>query len=347
MEEPLPSGGSCLLGSINLSEFVKKPFTSEASFDHIAFNETVKDAVVYLNEILDEGLPLHPLQEQRESVANWRQIGLGIMGISDLLIKLGIKYGSEDSLDLCDKIGFEMINSALQQSALLAKEKGAYPMYNKDAVLSSPFLKYNAYEETIKLIEEYGLHNSQLLTIAPTGSLSTMIGISGGIEPIYNISYTRRTESLHDEETLYKVYTPIAKEYMDYHHIEREEDLPEIFVTAMTLDYRDRILMQSIWQNHIDASISSTVNVPQSFTIEQVENLYKLAFRKGLKGITIFRDGCARLGILTNDTPTEETKTDSKTQETNAEKCPECGGDMIQTGGCKECLSCGYSPCGV
>ena len=304
-EEPLPAGGSCLLGSINLSEFVVNPFTKEAAFDFDGWKETVAACVRFLNEILEEGLPLHPLAEQRESVKNWRQIGLGIMGLGDALIKLGIRYGSPQSLELCDKIGFYMADTAIYTSAMLAKEEGAYPMYRKEAVFSSEYFQANTTEATRKAVEEYGLRNSQLLTIAPTGSISTMLGISGGIEPIYNISYTRKTESLHGEDRYYKVYTPIVKEYMDAVGIEQEEDLPDFIQTAMTLNYKERIDMQATWQRHIDASISSTVNVPNDFTVDQVRSLYLYAWKQGLKGVTLYRDGCRRSGVLIN-TPREE-----------------------------------------
>lgn len=305
-EEPLPPGGSCLLSSVNLSEYILNPFTKDAKFDFENFNNDIKDITIFMNEILDEGLPLHPLQEQRNSVGVWRQIGIGFMGLGDMLIKMGIKYGSPESIKLCDNIGFYMIDSSIYQSALLAKEYGAYPNYNADAVLISPFFIANTTEDTKGLVKEYGLRNSQLSTCAPTGSLSNMLGITGGIEPIYNISYTRKTESLHGEDTYYKVYTSIVKQYMDINNIKNEEDLPDYFVTAMTLNYKDRINMQSTWQKHIDASISSTVNVPESFTIEDVEKLYMYAWEKDLKGVTIYRDNCRRSGILTNTKSTTE-----------------------------------------
>ena len=118
------------------------------------------------------------------------------------------------------------------------------------------------------------------------------------MEPIFQISYTRKSESLHLEDTYYKVFTPIVKEYMDKNNISREEDLPDFIVTTSNLDYRERIEVQAVWQQYIDASISSTVNVPNEFTVEEVEDLYMYAWEKGLKGITIYRDGCARDGIL-------------------------------------------------
>lgn len=293
-EEPLPAGGSCLLGSINLAEFA-----CDTGFDFESFKHCVKSSVIALNEVLDEGLPLHPLKEQRESVYDWRQIGLGIFGLADLLIKLGIKYGSPEAIDLCDMIGHTMADMAIKTSAVLAKEYGVYPKYKPEAVEQSAFYSKNALGETKELVESFGLRNSQLLTIAPTGSLSTMLGVSGGIEPIFANYYTRKTESLKGHDEYYKVYTPIVKEYMNKHGLKDDSELPDYFVTAQTLDYKNRIYMQSIWQSHIDASISSTVNVPNDFTVEQVEGLYMTAWDAGLKGVTIFRDGCKRAGILT------------------------------------------------
>lgn len=297
-EEPLPAGGSCLLGSVNLSEFVKNPFTEEAYFDFDSFKQCVKASVKALNEVLEEGLPLHPLQEQRESVEQWRQIGLGIMGLADALIKLGLTYGEEDAVQMCDKIGFAMADTAIASSAMLAKELGAFPECQVEEIMATPYFLANTTEKTKDLVRKYGLRNSQLLTIAPTGTLSTMLGISGGIEPVYANYYERKTESLHGTDVYYKVYTKIVEQYMKQHDIKDDKKLPDYFVTAMILDYRQRIHMQAAWQQHIDASISSTVNGPQSFTVEETESLYLYAYECGLKGITIFRDGCKRIGIL-------------------------------------------------
>lgn len=303
-EEPLPAGGSCLLGSINLAEFA-----CETGFNFVDFKYCIREAVGALNEVLDEGLPLHPLKEQRESVYDWRQIGLGIFGLADLLIKLGIKYGSQEAIDLCDMIGHTMADTAIQASALLSKVyDGPYPKYKPEAVEQSAFYSKNALGETKELVASFGLRNSQLLTIAPTGSLSTMLGVSGGIEPIFANYYTRKTESLKGHDEYYKVYTPIVKEYMDKHGLKDDSELPDYFVTAQTLDYKNRIYMQSIWQSHIDASISSTVNVPNDFTVEQVEDLYMTAWDAGLKGVTIFRDGCKRAGILTTTIKEKDAK---------------------------------------
>lgn len=292
-EEPLPPGGSCLLGSIVLPSFVEGEVFN---FERLA--ERVRDGVKALNDVLDEGLPLHPLKEQRDSVRDWRQIGLGILGLGDLLINLKLKYGSPESLEFCDKVSKTIVDNALKASALLAKEQGSFPKFKKDKILASPFLKDNASDETIELIEKYGLRNSQLLTIAPTGSIGTMLRTSTGIEPNFAFFYTRKTESLHGEDVFYKVFTPIAKNYMEANSIEDENDLPDYFVTAQNLNPFARIKMQGIWQRRIDASISSTINIVHKTSIEEVEDLYMEAWKQGLKGMTIYRAGCAREGIL-------------------------------------------------
>lgn len=358
-EETLPAFGSCNLSSINLSEFVNNPFTEKAEFDYAKFEEMVKDGVIYLNEILDENMNLHPLEQQRKMSRDLRQIGLGIMGLADMFIKMEVKYGSQESLDLIHKIGHRMVNAALRQSALLAKEDGPFPDYKAEAVLKSPYLLSNATEEVLELIKEYGLRNSQLLTIAPTGSISTLIGCSNGVEPIFQVSYTRKSESLHLHDTYYKVFTPIVKEYMDKNNLAKEDELPDFFITTTNLDYKARIEVQSTWQQYIDASISSTVNVPNEFTVEQVEELYIYAWKKGIKGITIYRDGCARSGILISDS-SKKTRLDKIDELKNeidslaAEQiledpdiCPMCGGKLMHSGGCAECQDCGYSPCSI
>lgn len=297
-EEPLPAGGSCLLGSINLAEFV----TENKTFDFHNFETVVKNAVIALNEVLDEGLPLHPLKEQRDSVRDWRQIGLGIMGLADMLIKMEVRYGSQEAVHICDMIGLSMAHTAILTSAQLAEQYGAYPKYHPEKILQSAYLTTHTTPKTLESVRLYGLHNSQLLTIAPTGSLSTMLQISGGIEPIFANYYERKTESLHGTDKYYKVYTKIVEDYMREHGLEDDAQLPEFFVTAQNLHYRERINMQSIWQKHIDASISSTVNVPNNFTVEQTKDLYMYAWEKNLKGVTIYRDGCKRSGILSTNT---------------------------------------------
>ncbi len=363
-EEPLPPGGSCLLGSLNLSEFVSHPFTEQATFDFRKFEEAVKDAVMALNEVLDEGLPLHPLEEQRESVKQLRQIGLGVMGIADMLVKMGIVYGSTKSLALSEVIAHFMINTAVQQSAHLAKELGSFDWYNQEYLEQSTFFKEALTEETKAIVRENGLRNSQIECIAPTGSLSTMWGISGGIEPYFSLSYNRTTKSLHGQDVTYLVEEPIVKEFRDA--TGHTGELPDYFITAMTLHWKNRIEMQAVWQAYIDASISSTINLPKTATVEDTMDLYIYAWKMGLKGTTIFKDGCKRAGILVPTESTTESKEETKTllnitQEEVDEAttiieqqratgyyatCPECGSEeTVVTGGCVVCPDCGFSPC--
>lgn len=302
-EEPLPAGGSCLLGSINLAEFV----TKERKLDLSSLRETIQVAVIALNEVLDEGLPLHPLQEQRDSVAEWRQIGLGVMGLADMFIKLRVKYGSTTSRSILESIGHELIMTALETSSILAANCGPYPKFNRDYVIRTPFFKNLDSGDMNDLrfqslhddICKYGLRNSQLLTCAPTGSIATMLGVSTGCEPIFATSYTRKTESLVNEEKYYKVYTPIIKKLIDEGF--SEETLPEYVVTSEQIPYRERIKVQATLQKFIDASISSTINLPESATIDDVETIYRLAWEEGLKGVTVYRSGCKRGAVLSKN----------------------------------------------
>ena len=301
-EQCLPAGGSCLLGSLNLAEFV-----ANGRFQFGEFRKAVRVAVRALNDVLDEGQPLHPLEEQRQSVKDWRQIGLGIMGLADALIKLGIRYDSSEGREIANEMAMEMLMTALGESCTLATMYGAFPMCDGETIRVSNFFQGLMMESDYDLevydlaeaIEHNGLRNSQLLTIAPTGTISTMIGVSGGIEPIFAKSYTRTTKSLEGGEKTYKVYTPIVKEYMEKHGLRDESELPDYFVTAQDMDYHDRIDMQATWQRFIDASISSTVNIPEDFPRENVKDIYMYAWKQGCKGVTVFRDGCKRDSILT------------------------------------------------
>lgn len=309
-EEPLPAGGSCLLGALNLSEFVENPFTDKAAFNIPEFKSAVRIAIRGLNDVLDEGLELHPLEEQRNSVRDWRQIGLGIMGFADMLLKMGCQYDSSRALDIIEIIGKTLVNTGLEESALLAMDTESFPECDLRLILASTFITVlrnsNVIEDnTIDLIKRYGLRNSQLFTIAPTGSISTMLGVSGGVEPIFATHYTRKTQSLHGEDVYYNVYTPIIQKMIDTGVI-AEENVSTI-ATAQNIDPFDRVTIQATWQRFIDASISSTVNVTNDTSVETIRDLYQAAWQEGCKGLTIYRAGCKKEGILVVDTPKEQT----------------------------------------
>ncbi|MGN0144307.1 MAG: adenosylcobalamin-dependent ribonucleoside-diphosphate reductase [Clostridium sp.] len=300
-EEPLPAGGSCLLGSLNLSEFVVNPFTKNAKIDYDALEEAVSISVVGLNQVLIEGLELHPLEEQKETVRNLRQIGLGTMGLADMLIKLGITYGSEKSLNTIKEIYSTIAKMAIIQSLALAKEHSCYPLCDKEKLVKSNFIKnLNLSEDTLKEIKEYGLYNSQLLTCAPTGSIGTMLEVSTGVEPNFALHYTRKTQSLDGKDSYYEVNARILADYLTYYDT---IEVPEYFITSANIKPIDRIKVQSVLQKYIDASISSTINLPKETTVEEVEDIYINAWKYGLKGVTIYRSGCNREGILTTEKP--------------------------------------------
>ena len=309
-EEPLPAGGSCLLGALNLSEFVENPFTLQAAFNIPEFKHAIRIAIRALNNVLDEGLELHPLEEQRESVRDWRQIGLGIMGFADMLLKMGCQYDSARALNIIDMVGKTLVNTGLEESALLAMDTEPFPECDLRLILASTFIQVlknsNVIEDnTINLIKQHGLRNSQLFTIAPTGSISTMLGVSGGVEPIFATHYTRKTESLHGEDVFYKVYTPIIQKMIDMQIIDEEK--VDNIATAQNIDPFDRVTIQATWQKYIDASISSTVNVTNDTSVQTIRDLYQAAWEEGCKGLTIYRAGCKKEGVLVVDTPKEQT----------------------------------------
>lgn len=279
-ELPLPDGGACLLGSLNLAEFVK-----DGSFDMEEFEKAVKIAIMALDEAQEEGIDYLPLDVQKNTAKSWRQLGLGIMGLGDMLIKLNIRYGSPESIELCDKIGKCMAVNSIQESIKLGEMKGSFEKFRPTETYRSEFWKAHMH------FEPETMRNSQLLAIAPTGTISTMLGVSGGIEPLFSLEYERTTKSLHDGDVTYKVVPKVVKEA-------RDAGLVKGIICAQDIPYEDRINMQAIWQKHIDGSISSTINLPNDFALENVGDIYLLAWKKGLKGITVFRDGCKRAGVL-------------------------------------------------
>ena len=300
-EEPLPAGGSCLLGSINLSEFVINPFTNNAKIDYEALEEATSISIVGLNQVLIEGLNFHPLKEQQETVRNLRQIGLGTLGLADMLIKLGITYGSNESINTIKEVYKTIATMAIKQSLELAKSHSCYPVCDKDKLIESNFIKNLKLDETtLNEIKEYGLYNSQLLTCAPTGSIGTMLEVSTGVEPNFALHYTRRTQSLDGKDSYYEVNARILADYLTLFDT---TEIPNYFVTSSDIKPLRRIKVQSELQKYIDASISSTINLPKEATVEEVEDIYINAWKYGLKGVTIYRSGCKREGILTVDKP--------------------------------------------
>lgn len=311
---------------MNLSEYYNKNLNI---FEYSKFGKDVRTAVRYLNEVLDEGQELHPLQEQRDTVKELRQIGLGFMGLADLFIKMGIEYGSSKSLEVCHHIGYIMIYNAIRESVDLATEKGEFEKCNPIKIMNSDFWKHNIGEnpwvsdiDKKSLVEdmmENGIRNSQLLTCAPTGTISTILNISGGIEPMFALHYTRTTKSLYGKDKTYTVYPNAVKDYMETANIDKLDsthELPFFMVTSRDIPWVNRINVQAAWQEHIDASISATINLPEDTTVDEIADLYTIAHENGLKGITIYRENCKRTAIL-NDTS-------SKKKEEPKKEVPDC-----------------------
>jgi ribonucleoside-diphosphate reductase alpha chain len=312
MEQPLPAGFSCNLGSINLNEFVLYPYTEHAAFNLKDFKNAVRIGVEALDAVIDENADNHPLKEQKENSLNYRNIGLGVMGYANMLMKMGYEYGSNGALAFTKALFQTMFREAIWASYNLAKKNGVFPKYS-DKIFESTIVKECLSKEFINTLEECGLRNCSLLSIAPTGSISTMLGVSGGIEPEFALSYQRKTESLNDgKDKYYTVYCNSVNEYKEVNP--RIETLPECFISAMEIPWKRRVDTQAAIQNFVDTAISSTVNLPTEATLGDVENLYLYAWQKGIKGITIYRSGCKREGILTTNTPKPE-QTEEKAEE--------------------------------
>ncbi len=305
-EQPLQAYGACDLGHVNLKEFVKSPFTSNAAVQWNELDKTIRYAVRFLDNVLTYNDKKHALQEQSDACRDSRRIGLGFTGLADMLVMLRIKYDSQESLEFIDSLMDRMKSVAYDESTEIAKEKGSFPLFDAQKHLSMPFIKERLGPELQEKIRKQGLRNVAILTIAPVGSGSVLAGTSSGIEPIFAFGYTRRSESLSKE--FFKVYHPSVLEYMKMFNLNSDENLPEYFVPAHKIKADFRVKLQGIVQQHIDSAISSTVNLPENTTVEEVSAIYMQAWKAGCKGITVYREG-SREGILITDEKEKENKT--------------------------------------
>ena len=302
-EQPLPKHGACCLSSLNLSEFIVNPYTPQAHLNTADLLSAIDVGIRTLDKLIDENYNRHPLQQQRDMSYNYRNIGLGIFGYATALMKLGFKYGSPEAIEFTDDVFSLIFRRAVLASNELAKEFGPYPKY-KEEIFDSDIIKLHFTPDEITGLKEYGLRNCSLVSIAPTGSLATLLGESGGCEPEFALKYTRRTVGMTDgEDTYYDVYCKAAREYME---VNNTKELPDYFVGSADISWQSRVLTQATMQKHVDTAISSTVNMPNSATKDDIAHMYLLAWSTGCKGITMFRDGCKRLGILTTGNKKEE-----------------------------------------
>lgn len=311
-EQPLPKGGACCLASVNLSEFVQRPYTDTAYLDTEGLVHAVHVGIKTLDKLIDENHYRHPLQEQQEMSYNYRNVGLGCCGYATMLMKLGMRYGSPEAIEFTDTIFALMFRAAVFASNELAKQFGPFPKY-KDCVWDSQIMRKHFRIEEIDVMRQYGLRNCSLLSIAPTGSISNLINESGGCEPEFAIKYVRKTVGLDGGETKeHDMYCRAAREYRAMHNT---ETLPDYFVCAEDIPWQDRVKTQAAMQEHVDTAISSTINLPTDATVDDVKGIYLESWRRGIKGITIFRSGCSRAPILSKngsdnvaDTATEPCK---------------------------------------
>ncbi|MFP4178333.1 MAG: adenosylcobalamin-dependent ribonucleoside-diphosphate reductase [Acholeplasmataceae bacterium] len=381
-EQPLIAHGSCNLGSINLNAFVRNAFKEDATYDFERFDYVVSEMIVALDELLTMLGDRHALPEQQAHVKKYREIGLGVMGLADVALSMRLPYGSPEFLDFLDGLMRRMINVAARTTALQAKELGAFPEFDYAKVSASEFYRTAIDPKTDELIKAHGMRNSRLLSIAPTGSISNILGVSGGVEPFYQMNYTRRIVSMFDEEKTITVWekTPVAlAKAMNI----KPEELPDwALITSQNISFEDRANVQATIQKYVDTAISSTFNLPNSATVEDVMDIYKTAWKKGLKGATVFRDRCAKIGILAgvneqtedlnpatppkllveekwSNTVSGEVKEYVTTINVNPsgyvpekierELCPLCGSVLIKKQGCIQCNNpeCDYEKCAV
>ena len=280
-EQPLGEWAVCNLGAMNLAAYVK-----EKQFDFTSFEQDVKVAMRLLDNVIDQ---TYYFFKKNETVAkDIRRTGLGIMGLGDALIKMELRYGSEEAAPTVEKIFKTLRDSAYDASSDLAREKGAFPKFEKDKYMRGHFIKQLPPSLREK-IGAQGIRNAVLLTIAPTGTTSLVAGVTSGVEPVYEFVFKRRWRG--GEETMYHpLFDAWRKDHPD-------ADKPAYFVSANDLTPEEHVSVQAIAQKYIDSSISKTVNAPNAHTVDDVKRLYMMAYDEGLKGITYMRDG-SRFGVL-------------------------------------------------
>ena len=303
-EQPLPDGGCCNLGAVNLERFVDE----KQNFMVEEFKETVEIGTRFLDNVVDYNLDRHALDDQKKNAMNDRRVGLGILGLGDMLVRMGIQYDSEDAIQTIDQIMTIFRDTAYETSINLAKEKGQFPHFDWKGYNKSKFVK--ALPKSIKeKIKNNGIRNCTLTTVAPTGSGAIVARVTSGVEPIFATSYKRMVKKndggYGKEFEQYTVYHPIIKELFG-----TDENLPEYVTTAHKIDPFFRVKMQGTVQKYIDSSISSTVNLQEDIPVETVADIYMKAYENGLKGITVYREG-SREGILITNDDKEKDKKDS------------------------------------
>jgi ribonucleoside-diphosphate reductase alpha chain len=293
-EIPLPPYGACNLGSINLTCFVKKPFTDNATLDMEGIRDNVRLAVRMLDNVID--LSKFPLLKQAQQAQGSRRIGLGITGLADTLIMLGIIYGSDESYRLASSVMASICHIAYETSIELGKEKGSFPYFDREKFLQSEFISHLP-DKIIMHTREHGIRNSHLTAIAPTGTISLLANnISSGLEPVFDFNYSRRVLGLDGTYTQYELSDYALRTWRE--QFPENPDLPDEFIDSRRISPQAHIDMQAAIQPFIDNAISKTVNVPEDYSFEAFKDLYSYAYEKGLKGCTTFRPNAVTGAVL-------------------------------------------------
>jgi len=284
-EIPLPPYGACNLGSINLTQYIENPFSSHSRFTMDDFIDTVKIAVRMLDNVID--LSEYPLEAQQDQAQGSRRIGLGITGLADAFTMLGFKYGDSASLGWTKDIMQSLRDHAYIASVELAKERGPFPFFENQKYLQGNFIK-SLPTDIRKGIEQYGIRNSHLIAIAPTGTISLLANnVSSGIEPIFNLHYERTVLNNNHSTTVYRLTDYACQLWQNMY--EPAPPLPDGFIIAHQLAPEKHVEMQALVQSFVDNAVSKTINIPQDYSYAAFESVYRLAYDKGLKGCTTFR----------------------------------------------------------
>lgn len=299
-EQPLPPYGCCCLGSINLARYVERPFTETAEFNFAGFVEECKIGVRMLDNVLDA--TLWPIEQQRNEAMSKRRIGLGFTGLGDALIMLGLRYDTESARQMAARISETMRDTAYEASVELAKEKGAFPLFDAEKYLEGAFIK-RLPEKLRKAIKQHGIRNSHLLSIAPTGTISLAFAdnASNGIEPAFSWTYQRKKRETDGTQKVYDVEDYAWRLYkLQGGDVNA---LPETFVSALQMSANAHREMVAVVAPFIDSAISKTVNVPADYPYEDFKHLYLDAWKTGLKGLSTYRPNSVLGSVLSVGTP--------------------------------------------
>lgn len=283
-EQPLPPYGACLLGSINLAKLVVNPFGSDAALDEGALNDLVATAVRMMDNVVDASN--FPLEQQAQEAQAKRRIGLGVTGLADALLMVGLRYGSDEAAATAENWLKAIARAAYLASVELAKEKGAFPLFDAEKYLASGTMQ--AMDEDVRAaIAAHGIRNALLTSIAPTGTISLYAGnVSSGIEPVFAYSYTRKVLQKDGSRTEEEVVDYAVQMWRDRFG---DAELPDYFVNAQTLAPLDHVKMQAAAQKWVDSSISKTINCPEDISFDDFKDVYMTAYETGCKGCTTYR----------------------------------------------------------